>query len=68
MKTDASVAGSVDGNRPQQHGVDQAEDGGVGADAERERKRGDGGEAGLLASSRRRVTEVLKHGKKANEE
>src|SRR5204862_3309262 len=28
--------GFVEGQRPQQHGVDDAEDGGVGADAERE--------------------------------
>ena len=31
--------------RPQQDGADDAEDGGVGADAERERDHGDGGEA-----------------------
>ncbi|MNC87501.1 hypothetical protein D3C83_32300 [compost metagenome] len=28
------------GKRPQQHGVEDAEDGGIGADADRERQRG----------------------------
>jgi len=35
--------------RPQQHGLNEAEDGGVRADAERQREDGDCGERGLAA-------------------
>ena len=45
--------------RPQQHGVDDAEDGGIGADAERERQHRDGGEAGRAAQTSDRVPHVV---------
>src|SRR5205823_14859875 len=43
----------------QEHGVDEAEDRGVGADAEGEGEHGDGGEAGGLAKHAQSVTQVL---------
>ena len=39
--------------------MDDAEDGGVGADAERQRQQGDGGEAGRAAQHPRAVADVL---------
>ncbi len=45
--------------RPQKHGVDDGEDGGVGADAEGEREHGDGGEAGGLAQHAEGEADVL---------
>jgi len=42
------LAGLGIGQRPEQDGIDHAEDGGVCPDAEREREHGDGGEAGIL--------------------
>ncbi len=47
------------GKRAQQDGVDDAEDGGVHADAERERQDGDQGESGAFAESARGVANVL---------
>jgi hypothetical protein len=38
----------------EQDGVDQAEDGGVGADSQGEGENGDGGEAGVLAQGAER--------------
>ena len=51
--------GIVIRQRPQQHAVDDGEDGGVGADAERERQHGDEREAGLPAQHARGVAKVL---------
>ena len=45
--------------RPPEHGVDDAEDAGVRADAERERHDGDGGEAGLAAQHAHAEREIL---------
>src|SRR5262249_49070896 len=45
--------------RPQHDAVDDAEDGGVGADAERERENGEQREAGTLAQPPERVPQVL---------
>ena len=52
-------SGSPERQRPQQHRVDDAEDRGVGADAEREREDGGRGEAGILAQHAHGVDEVL---------
>ena len=51
---------AVEGERTQQHRVDHAEDDGVGADAERQREHGDGGEAGRLGQHANGVSKVLK--------
>ena len=45
--------------RPQQHAVDDAEDGGVGADAERERQHGERRESRLTFESAERVEKVF---------
>ena len=47
----------------QEHGVDHAEDGGIGADAEGQRQDRDGGEAGRLAEQAEPVAEVLRPGR-----
>ena len=47
--------------RPQEHGVDHAEDGGVGADAEGERDDGDNAEGGRLDQHPDGVTEIGQH-------
>ena len=47
------------GQRAQNDGIDHAEDGGVGADAEGQRERGDDGEAGTLAQGARGVAQIL---------
>ena len=47
------------GQRPQQHAVDDGEDRRIRADAERQRQRGDGREAGLTAEHARGVPDVL---------
>ena len=54
--------GFPDGERFQQNGVQDAEQSGVGADAERERGHRHGREAGVLAQPADRVTDVLDHG------
>ncbi len=46
--------------RPKQHAVDDAEDRGVGADAERQREHGDDREAGRARQSANRVARVLR--------
>jgi hypothetical protein len=51
--------GLAEGQRPQRDAVDDAEDGGGGADAERDREDRRGGEAGLLAQHARAVAQVL---------
>src|SRR5215469_8964180 len=48
------------GKRSQKHSVDDAEDGGVGADAQRERQNGDGGEARTLAEHAGGIAQVLR--------
>ena len=50
----------------QQQGVDEAEDGGVGADAESEGEDGDSGEAGRLEKLAEGVAEVGEHGRVAD--
>jgi hypothetical protein len=50
--------GALDGQRPDQNGIDDAERGGVGADAEGEREDGDEGEARVLAEPPEGQTEV----------
>src|SRR5437016_6039857 len=49
-----------DGKRSEYDGIDEAEDGGVSADAESESEHGDGGEAGGFAKHPQRVANVLK--------
>ena len=56
-RVDASLAG------PQDQRVDQREDGGVGADAQREHEHGNGRECRLLAKQTHAVPEVLQHTK-----
>jgi hypothetical protein len=50
------------GQRAQQHAVDDREDGGVGADAQRQRQHRDGGEAGAARELPRPVPQVLPQG------
>ena len=45
--------------RRQQHALDDAEDGAVGADPERQRGQGHGGEAGRAAQHAQRVPDIL---------
>src|SRR5205085_1717608 len=45
--------------RSQQHGIDDTEDGGVRADAERNREHGDGSEAGLFGQHSQGKTNIL---------
>ncbi len=47
-----------DRQRAQQDGVGEAEDGAVGTDAERERERGDGGEAGTFCENTDRIPDI----------
>ena len=54
-----SRCASAYGKRPQQHGVDDAEDRRAGADAERDRDRRDGREAEVLAQPAGGVDEIL---------
>src|SRR5262245_43614755 len=51
----------IDRQRFQQHGVNQAEDRGVGPDAQRQRERGHASKAGMLQQHPRAITQVLKH-------
>ena len=53
------AAGIAERQRAQQHGVDDREDGGVGADAERERQHDDRGETGALAHQAQRIAKIL---------
>ena len=46
------------GKRAQQHAVDDAEDGGVGADAERESEYGDDGESRRFSQHSQRVAKI----------
>ena len=55
---DETIGGGVR-QRPQQNLIQQAENGGVGADAQRQRQHGDEGEDGLLAQRPQRVPDVL---------
>ena len=48
--------------RPEHHAVDDAENRGVGADAERQRQYGEQRKAGILAEAAQRVAEVLEKG------
>ena len=59
MRIMVSVAGIVEGERPQQDAIDDGEHRGGGADAERERRERDGDEAGLPAQRADRETEIL---------
>ena len=52
----------VHGNRLEQRRVHEAEDRGVGADAERQREHGDGREARALGQHAQAVAQILKHG------
>src|SRR5213595_3521891 len=54
--------------RAEQKSVDNAENGGVGTDAEREREHGHGGEAGVLQQLAEGVAKVTKHNKEATSE
>src|ERR1043165_5941759 len=56
------LAGIGKRQRPQEHGVDDAEDGGVGADAERERDRRDDAQAGRLHQHAQAKLYVLNDG------
>jgi hypothetical protein len=47
------------GKRFEEHAVYHAEDGGIGADSERQREDGDGGESGILAETTEGVADVL---------
>ncbi len=49
----------LDRQHAQQHRVDQAEDGGVGADPQREGQDGDGGESRIVAQHARGIAQVL---------
>ena len=50
------------GQRPQQHAVDEAEDGAGGADAEREHGNRDGREQRVVPQRAKRVSKILSHG------
>ena len=56
------VVGVGDGEVAQEDGVDQGEDGGVGADAESEGEDGGGSEAGSLPQLSQRIAHVLHQG------
>ena len=49
------------GQRAQQHGVDDAEDRGIGADAERQGQQDDGGVGRVLSQVAERESDVLRH-------
>ena len=53
--------------RPQQHRIDDAEEGRVRADPDREQEDGDGGEPGTLADRAKRVAEILAEGIEARQ-
>src|SRR5215472_7313513 len=55
------------GDRLQHYGIEEAEDGGVGADAERERENGYGGKAGRFAKHAKGETNILEHSIKQGE-
>ena len=57
-KLDEAV-GSVEGERAEHGGVDEGEDGGVGADAEGEDEDGADGEGGVMAERAEGLAEVL---------
>ena len=59
MRTRASSDGRATGSDPQPHGVDDLEDRGRGADAEREREDGNHGETGAPAQQACGVAEIL---------
>ncbi len=54
--------GIREGQRPPQHGVDDAEDRGVGPDTERQHQHGDGREPGLTTQQSDRESEILPDG------
>ena len=62
------LAGFGIGQRPEQDGIDHAEDGGVRADAQREREHGDRGEAGILQQQTEGVAKIVKHSKEGESE
>ena len=49
----------ADGKRSEEHGIDQAEDGGVASDAESEREDNDGCESGRAGEKAGSVAQVL---------
>jgi hypothetical protein len=53
------LAGILDGKRPKEKGIDDAEDGGVGADTQRERQHGDGCKSGVLDQHSRGEANIL---------
>ena len=50
------------GKRPEQDGIDDAKDGGVSADAERQGQDGDGGEGWLFRQHPQGITKILEKG------
>ncbi|PYT67643.1 MAG: hypothetical protein DMG42_26345 [Acidobacteria bacterium] len=56
---DGQTIGIVDGEGAEANGVDQSEDGSVGADAQGEGENGDHGEAGRLDQNAQAVPNVL---------
>ena len=56
------LVGLVEGKRAEQRGIHHAEDGGVGADAQRQNHGGEGGESRCAAEHPDGVAEVL-HGR-----
>jgi hypothetical protein len=53
------LLGMLDGKIAEEESIDQGEDGGVGTDAESERKNGDGGEPGVLGQDAEGVAQRL---------
>ena len=66
MKQLDQPAGLAKRQRPQQHAIDDGKNGGVGADAERERQDGDEGKPGLAPQHTAGVADVLKQGEMAH--
>src|SRR6267142_422190 len=56
---DHDLAGIFDRKRPKQQGINQAENGGVGADAQRQREHGYRGESEVLAKHSRGKANIL---------
>src|SRR5712671_3401012 len=56
---DHDLAGILDRQRPKQQGINQAENGGVGADAQRQREHGYRGESEVLAEHSRGKANIL---------
>src|SRR5712671_7635272 len=56
---DHDLAGILDRQRPKQQGINQAENGGVGADAQRQREHGYRGESEVLAKHSRGKANIL---------